>query len=295
MPPRRASAAATTERRNRCRQLRNGVTVADLAASLVGPVPGARAEAQQETGQDATGTVVDLGARITNLKSEEAALRTLLSRAGSIAAILEVQDQLFGVEGGEIQQLGAEQGSLVDRVTYATLSVDLTPLAPFAPEPVRENAFLRAISLALHNSWVGTRAVLLAIGWAFPLVVVGLLGLAGWRLRRRWSSRRPPACTQPQRGRCSFAASRSSSAQRHAPPFHRVLCPNTRSVDAAKAWIALIPIDLLSHGQSPQHGAQLVAEPDVAAQLTAISGRGRARRARPARPRTLPRRPYRAR
>ncbi len=94
-----------------------------------------RVEAQQETGQDVTGAVVDLGARIANLKSEEAALRTLLSRAGSIAAVLQVQDQLFGVEG-EIQQMGAAQGSFVDRATYATLSVHLMALVPSTPKPV---------------------------------------------------------------------------------------------------------------------------------------------------------------
>jgi len=164
-------------------------------ATLVREVDGfGKVQAQSESGRDVTGTVVDLGARIRNLESEEAALRTLLSRAGSIPAILQVQDQLFGVEG-EVEQLAAQQASLVDHATFATLTVDLVPLAVPAPKPKhpKENAFVRAIHLALHNSWVAVRGVLLAIGWAFPALVLGLLVLGGWRLRRRFVSRRGAA------------------------------------------------------------------------------------------------------
>jgi hypothetical protein len=158
-----------------------------------------KVQMQQEAGRDVTGAVVNLAARITNLKSEEGALRTLLSHAGTIPAILQVQDQLFGVEG-EIEQLAGQQNSLVNRATYATLTVQLVPVtaAPVKAKHAKENAFVRAVKLALHNSWVAARAVLLAVGWAFPAVALALLGVGGWRLRRRiTSSRRDVAGTTP--------------------------------------------------------------------------------------------------
>ena len=57
----------------------------------------AKVESQSENGEDVTGESINLAARITNLKSEEGALRALIARAGSIPSILAVQDQLFGV------------------------------------------------------------------------------------------------------------------------------------------------------------------------------------------------------
>ncbi|HEV8065159.1 MAG TPA: DUF4349 domain-containing protein, partial [Acidimicrobiales bacterium] len=90
-------------------------------ASLVVRVPSARfgslvteldslgrVEGQSENGNDVTGESIDLQAQLENLKSEEAALRALVAKATSVSAILEVQNQLFGVEG-DIQQLTAQE------------------------------------------------------------------------------------------------------------------------------------------------------------------------------------------
>jgi hypothetical protein len=158
-----------------------------------------KVEAQSENGQDVTGESIDIQASLANLQSEEGSLRNLLSRAGSIPAILQVQDQLFGVEG-EIEQLTAQENSLVDQATYATLTVSLKPLAAAAAPKVKPkvaNALVRALKLAGHNTAVGVRAVALAIGWAFPLLVIAALVALAWRLRRRLSRRQPPAPLVP--------------------------------------------------------------------------------------------------
>jgi hypothetical protein len=158
-----------------------------------------KVQAQSENGQDVTGESIDIEASLANLNSEENALRALLSRAGSIPAILQVQDQLFGVEG-DIEQLDAQESSLIDRATFATLTVQLSPLAPHLvpkPKPKPENAFVRAAKLAAHNTTVAVRAVVVALGWAFPLIVLSALALAGWRMRRRVGRRQPPAPSMP--------------------------------------------------------------------------------------------------
>jgi hypothetical protein len=154
----------------------------------------AKVQAQSENGQDVTAESINLTARIANLTSEEAALRALLSRAGSIPSILQVQDQLFSVEG-DVEQLSAQHSSLIDQATYATLTVNLVPLASHAASKAKpkQNALLRAVKLAGHNTATAVRGVLLAIGWAFPFLVLGFLALGAWLLRRRIGRRHAPA------------------------------------------------------------------------------------------------------
>lgn len=141
-----------------------------------------RVTSQHLTGTDVTSTVVDTQAELTNLKSEEVALRGLLTKAGSITQILQVQEQLFTVEG-QVQQLSAQQSSLLGRVTYATISVAITqPPAPAAP---RRSLLSRGWSLATSNVVSALRAVVLAIAWAAPFWLLGLLGTGVWVLWRR--------------------------------------------------------------------------------------------------------------
>jgi hypothetical protein len=163
-------------------------------ATLVGEIDKlGKVESQQIGGRDVTGQSVDLNARITNLQSEETALRTLITQSGSIPNLLQVQDQLFGVEG-EIEQLTAQENSLLDHASFATLVVDLTPkAAPIAAPPPKQGSIVRAWHLAGHNTVVALRAVAIAAGWAFPIVIVAAAAGALWLWRRRRSRSAPPA------------------------------------------------------------------------------------------------------
>ncbi|MHB8435490.1 MAG: DUF4349 domain-containing protein, partial [Acidimicrobiales bacterium] len=130
---------------------------------------------------------------ITNLNSEESALRALMTRTGSIPNILQVQNELFTVEG-EIETLTADEGSLISRATYATLSVDIAalPSGKRAAKKAPVNAVIRAVHLAGHNTLAVLHDVALAIGWAFPLIVAALLLLGIWQARRIWRRRAAP-------------------------------------------------------------------------------------------------------
>ena len=77
---------------------------------------------EQTDSADVTGQIVDLDARIRNLRASEAALVKHLSDAGKVADVLEIEARLSDVRG-QIEQLTAQKTNLDDQVAYATLTV----------------------------------------------------------------------------------------------------------------------------------------------------------------------------
>jgi hypothetical protein len=71
---------------------------------------------------DVTGQIVDLDARIRNLRASETALVKHLSDSGKISDILEIESRLSDVRG-QIEQLSAQKANLDSQVAYATLTV----------------------------------------------------------------------------------------------------------------------------------------------------------------------------
>ena len=83
---------------------------------------------------EVTGQVLDLGARIANLRATEQALQAIMAKATKISDILEVQNQLTGVQG-QIEQLSTQEAHLRDQASLATLTVMFqTPAAAVVNE-----------------------------------------------------------------------------------------------------------------------------------------------------------------
>ncbi len=76
---------------------------------------------EQTNAVEVTGQIVDLDARIRNLRASESALQAIASRATKISDVLEVQAQLTDVRG-QIEQLTAQITDLGNRADFATLS-----------------------------------------------------------------------------------------------------------------------------------------------------------------------------
>jgi hypothetical protein len=72
--------------------------------------------------QDVTAQVVDLDARIANLRTSEAALQGIMSRATTITDVLKVQQELTGVRG-DIESMTAQRDNLADQAAMGTLEV----------------------------------------------------------------------------------------------------------------------------------------------------------------------------
>jgi hypothetical protein len=77
---------------------------------------------EQTDSADVTGQIVDLDARIRNLRASETALVKHLSDAAKVADVLEIEARLSDVRG-QIEQLTAQKSNLDDQVAYATLTV----------------------------------------------------------------------------------------------------------------------------------------------------------------------------
>jgi hypothetical protein len=81
-----------------------------------------------------TNQVVDLGARITNLRASEAALQKIMEQATKIPDVLEVQAKLSDVRG-EIERLVAQKGALEEQAAFGTLTVVFVlPASPVVEE-----------------------------------------------------------------------------------------------------------------------------------------------------------------
>lgn len=84
------------------------------------------AEATRE--QDVTGQVVDLEARIDNLRASETSYRELVARAERVEDILAVQSRLDEVRG-QIEQLTAQLEAIESQAALSTLTITLIPKA----------------------------------------------------------------------------------------------------------------------------------------------------------------------
>ena len=86
---------------------------------------------------EVTGQVIDLGARIDNLRATETALQAIMAKATKIQDILEVQNQLTGIQG-QIEELSAQQAHLKNQAAMSTLAVTYQlPAVPVAKEAAK--------------------------------------------------------------------------------------------------------------------------------------------------------------
>jgi len=142
--------------------------------------------------EDVTAAVVDLEARLKNLRASEAQYRVLVARATKIEDILAVQSRLDEVQG-QIEQLSAQLKQLSNQADLSTLTVTLQPRA----QPIQaasstwdpgETASNAASALLQIGQALGTIGIWLAIV-GLPVVIV--LTLIAFVLSRTRLLRRP--------------------------------------------------------------------------------------------------------
>ena len=155
------------------------------------------AEATRE--QDVTGQVVDLGARIENLRASEASYRELVARAERVEDILAVQSRLDDVRG-QIEQLTAQLEALEGQAALSTLTVTLvprpTPITTTTEEWDPAGQLDRALaSLVGIGQGLLDGLIWFVVVWLPILLLLALLGLIALRGVLEVRRRMPAAAT----------------------------------------------------------------------------------------------------
>ena len=141
---------------------------------------------EQLKGQDVGAELVDLEARLRNLRAQEESLRALMDKAANVPETMQVQQNLFGVRS-QIEQLAAQEARMKDAVAMATIRVALAEsgaalLSDPEPDPT---GIAGAFAQAVDGAVAVVSALVIAVGYLFPLAVLLSIAYAVLRLVRR--------------------------------------------------------------------------------------------------------------
>lgn len=147
--------------------------------------------------KDVTKQLVDIEARLKNLKAQREKLRSLYEDANDTENVLEIQERLSEVQS-EIERLEAERKSLKRQVAYSTLTVQLNERPPERKSPADEGnnwyetGLLSAFGSSAHGVVVVVRGLSVGLAYALPYLLAFGLPIGGvyvlWRRRRATES-----------------------------------------------------------------------------------------------------------
>ncbi|MER5962706.1 DUF4349 domain-containing protein [Streptomyces sp. NPDC002057] len=163
--------------------------------------------ARKADAKDVTEQVVDVESRIATQRASVARVRALMQRAERLADVVTLEGELSRRQA-DLESLLAQQSSLKDRTSLATIALDLTEKAEPRAEEAEEGrpGFGDALSggwnaLVGALAWIGIVLAALA-----PWLAVALIAFAVWRyvVRPRRTPRAPapepaPAVPAPRR------------------------------------------------------------------------------------------------
>jgi hypothetical protein len=163
----------------------------DLLRGLTGN--GGKVIGENTNAVEVTGAVVDLEARIKNLRASEAALQGISARATRISDVLEVEAQLTNVRG-QIEQLTAQLKQLTDQAAYATLTVSFSaPVVAvqaaterWEPAKVIDEASASLVDIVQSLTTVG---IWFGIVWLPVLLLIAVIVAATVFVLRRFGIR----------------------------------------------------------------------------------------------------------
>jgi hypothetical protein len=158
-------------------------------ARLTGAGLGSQLSLQQQA-QDVTQQVADVGSLVASDQAAITQLRALLKDAGSVSALLSVQDQI-NAETSDLESMLAQQQALDHQTAYAT--VTLTLVGPKAAVKARAKAKPvppPGLASGLTGGW---RAFRLTVDWLLAIVgavapfaaIVVVIAGGVWWVRRR--------------------------------------------------------------------------------------------------------------
>jgi hypothetical protein len=154
---------------------------------------GTKVVSEETQASEVGGQLVDLQARIANLRASEAALQGIAQNTAKVTDLLEVQARLSDVRG-QIEELDAQRARLADQVAYGTLvttfGLEVAQVKEAAKgwDPATDVDGATATMLSVGQHLV-SGAIWFGIVWVPFLLVLTIAGFISWKLFRRFSPR----------------------------------------------------------------------------------------------------------
>ncbi len=157
--------------------------------------------ARTSNAKDVTDQVVDVESRISTQRASVARVRELMDKAERISDVVALEGELSSRQA-DLESLLAQQASLKDRTSLATITLDLTP--PDAPgddgeEKDDDPGFLDALGGGWDAFVTMLRWIAVAFGATFPFLLTAALGVVVWRVLRGRREARRTAASLPAR------------------------------------------------------------------------------------------------
>lgn len=138
---------------------------------------------------DVTEQAIDLDARLTNLRAEEARLRTFLNDATKVSDLLAVERELARVRG-EIESIDAQLTYLKRQAARSTLTVTLSEPSPVVSPAGPSWGFSEAITNGIRGAVAVVNTFVTALIALLPLAALVLIV---WLIARPIARRRRAA------------------------------------------------------------------------------------------------------
>ncbi|MFE2113096.1 DUF4349 domain-containing protein [Streptomyces microflavus] len=149
--------------------------------------------------KDVTDQVVDVESRIATQRASVTRVRELMDKAEKLTDVVTLEGELSSRQA-DLESLLAQQASLKDRTSLATITLDLTePDAPRKDGKDDDPGFLNALGGGWDAFVTMFRWIAVAIGAAAPFLATAALVLLVWRvLRARRAARTAVAAPRPE-------------------------------------------------------------------------------------------------
>ncbi|WP_405900491.1 DUF4349 domain-containing protein [Streptomyces sp. NBC_00727] len=134
--------------------------------------------------KDVTDQVVDIDSRIATQRASVARVRELMDRAGKLADVVALEGELSSRQAA-LESLLAQQASLKDRTTLATITLELVEPEAAAGAADDDPGFPDAVAGGWHAFVTMLRWLAMAVGAAAPFLAGAAVLAVLWRLLHR--------------------------------------------------------------------------------------------------------------
>lgn len=167
--------------------------------------------------KDVTGQVVDVESRIATQRASVTRVRALMDKATRLTDVVTLEGELSNRQAA-LESLLAQQASLKDRTSLATITLELSePSAPDEDPGEEDTGFLDALSGGWDAFVTMLRWIAVAIGATAPFLAAAAVLALLWRLLRGRSVRRRTPAGAPSQAPAAAPAAADATEVPPAP------------------------------------------------------------------------------